>query len=168
METAKTTRIPSWVFTWSTAILGLAFLAAGILMLVQGQHIRAEAVDSLLAENLEVQDPEILLTYENARAPEGAEVPIVVIDTAREADAQAKVIRTHTLASTNGLTYAEMGREDPGRNLYLTSLTLQSTLHLAHASLEITRLVIGIGIAFIGLGLFFVFLGKPLVNKVIS
>lgn len=163
-----TPRIPSWVFIWGTAILGLAFLAAGILMVRQGQHTRSEAVESLRAENLEVADPEILLNYEGARPPEGVEVPTVVIDSAREADYQAKVIRVHTLSSTEGLTYAEMSREDPGRELYLKSLTLQTTLHLAHASLEITRLVVGIGAAFIGLGLFIVFLGLPLVRKVVA
>jgi hypothetical protein len=85
-----------------------------------------------------------------------------------EADAQARVIRVHTLSSTGGLTYSEMGREDPGRELYLTSLTLQSTLHLAHSSLEITRLVLGIGSAFAGLGLFIIFLGLPLVRRVLA
>ena len=168
MTATKAKQMPNWVFIWGTAALGIAFLLGGALMIYQGNHTSNEAIESLRAEKLEVQDPEILLTYENARAPEGVEVPTVVIDTAMEADAQARVIRVHTLSSTGGLTYSEMGREDPGRELYLTSLTLQSTLHLAHASLEITRLVLGIGSAFAGLGFFIIFLGLPLVRRVLA
>lgn len=151
---------------WGTAFLGIMFLVAGILMIVQGQHTRGELVKSLLDEKLEVQDPAVLLSYETARAPEGVEVPEIIIDDAMEAYYQAQVIRVHTLASTEGKTYSEMDREDPGRDLYIRSLTLQNSLHMAHMGLEITRLIIGLGVAFSGLGLGTLVLGLPLVNKV--
>ncbi|MDA1330552.1 MAG: hypothetical protein O3B43_05755, partial [Chloroflexi bacterium] len=93
---------------WGTAFLGIAFLAAGILMTVQGLHTREELVQALLDENLEVQDPAVLLTYESARAPEGVEVPLIMIDDAMDAYYQAEVIRVHTLNSTDGKTYSEM------------------------------------------------------------
>jgi hypothetical protein len=116
----------------------------------------------LVDERLEVQDPMILLTFEGARAPEGVEVPTVLIDTAIEADAQARVIRTQTLSSTDGKTYSEMDREDPGRQLYITSLTLQNSLHQAHIGLELSRLVL----ALTGLGLGILVLWLPVVRKV--
>lgn len=155
-------------FTYGTILLGIAFIAGGLALMYLGYHTRSHAIEDLRNENLEVQDPEILLTYDGARAPEGVEVPLVVIDTSREADAQARVIRTHTLSSTGGLTYSEMGREDPGRALYITSLTLQNSLHQAHIALELTLLVMGTGLAFTGLGLGVVFLGLPLVRKVLG
>jgi hypothetical protein len=168
MAQAKTTNGLNRYFAWGTALLGIAFLAAGILMLVQGNHTRTEVVESLRAEKLEVGDPEILLSYEGARAPEGVEVPTVLIDTSMEAHYQALVIRTHTLNTTGGLTYSEMDREDPNRDFYLNSLTLQNSLHQAHVSLEVTRMVLGIGVAFAGLGLGILLIGLPTVRKVFS
>jgi hypothetical protein len=41
---------------------------------------------------------------------------------------EAKVIEKHTLESTEGLTYAELDREDPRRETALTSSFLQSSL----------------------------------------
>jgi len=168
MAQAKTTNGINRYFTWGTALLGFAFLAAGLIMVVQGFDSRNVAIESLQAENLDVSDPGILLSYDGARAPEGVEIPSVVIDSAMEAHRQALVIRTHTLNTTDGLTYAEMGREDPNRDFYLKSLTLQNSLHLAHMSLEVTRLVIGVGAAFAGLGLGVLFIALPAVRKVFS
>jgi hypothetical protein len=154
-------------YTWGTAILGLAFLAAGIFMFWQGWHTRSEVQASLVAEGLEVSDPQMLLEYENARAPEGVEVPTVLIDTAMEAHYQAEVIRTHTLGITGGKTYSELDREDPARATYITSLTLQTSLHLAHVSLEISRLILGIGVAFAGFGAYTLAIGLPLVRRAV-
>ena len=147
-------------------LVGLAFLVAGVAMISLGWHTRGELVGDLLAEKLDVPDPAILLTYEGARPPEGVEVPRVTIDTAQEAHNQALVIRTHTLASTGGLTYSEMGRKDPGRELYITSLTLQNSLHLAHVGLELTLFVMGVGLGFTGLGLAVLVLGLPMIRRI--
>ncbi|HEX9595943.1 MAG TPA: hypothetical protein VF982_03610 [Anaerolineales bacterium] len=155
-------------FIWGTVVLGVAFLVAGLLLVWLGYHQQGHIVEELRNENLTVQDPRILLTYEGARAPEGVEVPMVTIDTGELADAQANVIRTHTMASTGGLTYSEMDREDPNRALYITSLTLQTTLHQAHLGFEITLFVMGVGAAFAGFGAYTLVLGLPLVRKVIA
>ena len=153
---------------WGVVLLGLAFILGGLVMAYQGWHTRQEVTQDLLNEKLEVEDPATLLTYPDARAPEGVEVPTVTIDAAQEAHDQSMVIRTHTLASTGGKTYSEMDREDPGRALYITSLTLQNSLHQAHLGLEITKLVIGMGVAFTGLGLGILVLGAPLTRKVLG
>lgn len=155
-------------YVWGVALLGIAFLAGGLFTLWQGIHTRGELVESLMAENLEVSDPAVLLTYEGARAPEGVEVPTVMIDTAMEAHNQAQVIRTHTIGITGGKTYSEMDREDPARATYVTSLTLQTSLHLAHIGLELSRFVLGVGAAFTGLGLGILVLGLPLTRKVLD
>jgi hypothetical protein len=156
------------LFIWGTVALGVAFLVAGGLLVWLGLHQQEHVVTDLRNENLTVEDPRILLTYEGARAPEDADVPLVVIDTSELADAQARVIRTHTLAITGGKTYSEMDREDPARATYITSLTLQTTLHQAHLGLEITNFVIGIGVAFAGFGAYVLVLGLPMVRKVIA
>jgi len=151
---------------WGISATGILFVIAGAILLLQADHTRSELQDSLARENITGSDPEILMTYEGARAPEGVEIPEVVIDTAMEAYYQAQVIRTHTLNITEGKTYADLDREDPDRALYITSLTLQNSLYMAHMGLEITRLIAGLGVAFFGLGAGMLVFGLPLINKV--
>ncbi|MEX1071553.1 MAG: hypothetical protein WEC37_02910 [Anaerolineales bacterium] len=153
-------------YIWATILLGVAFLLGGLTTMYLALHQRNHIIVELRDEKLEVADPQILLTYESGRAPEGVEVPNVLIDTATEADAQARLIRVHTMSSTGGLTYAEMDREDPGRALYITSLTLQTTLHQAHLGLELTLFITGVGLAFTGIGAGTLVIGLPLVRKV--
>jgi hypothetical protein len=152
-------------YVWGVALLGAAFVIGGLTMAFMGYQARQEVVQALVDENLSVSDPATLLTFEGARAPEGVEVPEVVIDTAAEARAQALVIRTHTLTRTEGKTYSEMDREDPNRAFYLDSLVLQDSLNQAYASLQISLLVIGVGVAFFGAGSGTLVFGLPIVKK---
>jgi hypothetical protein len=61
-----------------------------------------------------------------------------------------------------------MDREDPARATYLSAVTLETALHLAHTGLELSLFVIGVGVAFVGIGAGILVLGLPLVNKVLS
>lgn len=158
----------SRLILYGTILTALAFIAAGAGMLYMGNHAYNEVVDDLRNENLNVADPSILLTYDGGRAPEGVEVPKITIDTWQEADAQARLIRIHTLASTEGKTYSELDREDPNRALYITSLTLQDSLHLAHLGIHITFFVMGTGAAFAGLGIAILLFWLPVVRKVLA
>ncbi len=142
--------------------LGAVLLASGVYMMVSGMHARSDVKDGITQENLVVADPHVLLTYPGAHAPDGVEVPTVVIDTASEAEAQAQVIRTHVLGITDGKTYAEMDRDDPNRDTYLNALTLESALHQAQIGFETTRLVIGLGAIVVVLGAGTIVLGAPL------
>jgi len=126
-------------YHWGSALVGVAFVVAGLIMGYLGWHSRTEITDNLIAENLNVQDPAILLTY-----------------------------HTHVLGITGGQTYTELDREDPGRATYVTALTLQTALHLAHSGLELSLFVIGVGVAFTGLGLSILVLGLPLIRKVLA
>ena len=151
---------------WGIGILALLFAVAGTVLLVEGNNTRSELVETLASENITGADPQILLTYEGARAPEGIEVPEAKIDTGREAYYEAQVIREHTMGITEGKTYAEMDRDDPARETYIKSLTLQNSLNMAFMGLEITRLIIGLGVAFLGLGVGMAIFGLPVVGKV--
>lgn len=50
------------------------------------------------------------LRQENIIAPEDSTIPGQLVDTGSEARAQAEIMRKHQLESSQGLTYAEMGR----------------------------------------------------------
>jgi hypothetical protein len=153
--------IPQFLL-FGTLGLGVVLLVSGVFMVISGMNTRSDVKDGVTDERLVVPDPQVLLTYPGARAPEGVEVPEVLIDTADEAHAQAQVIRIHVLELTDGKTYGEMDRDDPNRDLYLNALTLQSALHQAHISFEITRLVTGLGAIVIVLGVGTLVLGAPL------
>jgi hypothetical protein len=168
MEEDLATKNTERLMFYGVILTGLAFLVAGLVVGYIGYHTKDQIIEDLVAENLTVQDPRILLTYETGRAPEGVEVPMVTINNAELADAQARLIRLHTLISTDGLTYSQMGREDPNRQLYLTSLTLQVPLHMAQMGLELSTFVIGVAVAFIGAGLAILFLGVPIVRKTLA
>lgn len=66
---------------------------------------------------------------------------------------QAKVIEKHTLESTDGLTYAELDREDPRRETALTSSFLQSSLFTSVVAFGVAAMAAGMGLLFILIGL---------------
>jgi hypothetical protein len=105
------------------------------------------------------------------------------VDTGRKALAQAEIMREHTLSSTGGLTYAEMGRyqsaanpSDPrgtndeaaaakdadgepisnsARNIWVTETALATALDMGFMSemLSIFSIVVGIALLLTGIGL---------------
>lgn len=66
---------------------------------------------------------------------------------------QAKVIEKHTLESTDGLTYAELEREDPRRETALTSSFLQSSLFTSVVAFGVAAMAAGMGVLFVLIGL---------------
>ena len=85
-----------WIWLAPLA-LGVAFIAAGGYMALEGRNAHDDVRDSIVQENITVADD----------APAfGGET----VDSAAKADAQAAAILKHTLASTGGYLYAEMGR----------------------------------------------------------
>src|SRR5574341_2219931 len=85
-----------WIWLAPLA-LGVAFIASGGYMVLEGRNAHDDVRDSVLQENITVS--------EDAPAFGGE-----VVDTAGKADAQADAILMHTLTSTGGYLYAEMGR----------------------------------------------------------
>lgn len=85
-----------WIWVAPLAI-GIVFVGAGIYMVSEGRAAHNDVRDSIIQENITVA----------ADAPAfGGEV----VDSAAKADAQAEAILQHTLTSTGGYLYAEMGR----------------------------------------------------------
>jgi hypothetical protein len=105
------------------------------------------------------------------------------VDTGRKALAMAEIMREHTLSSTGGLTYAEMGRyqsaEDPSdpagtndeaaaakdengepisnsaRNIWVTETALATALDMGFMSemLAIFSIIVGVALLLTGIGL---------------
>ena len=136
-------------FMWLAAIvLGFAFIAAGAFMVSQGLSAKDQVHDTLVAERITTS--------------EDASIPSAAVDDAATADAQAKVIKTHVMETTEGKTYSEMDREDPLRATYLNSVSLRTALNLAVMGFKLSDLVIGLGAFIVVVGATNILLTAPL------
>lgn len=66
---------------------------------------------------------------------------------------QAKVIDKHTLDATDGLRYAELDREDPRREIAMTSSFLQASLFTSVLAFGVAAMAAGMGVIFILIGM---------------
>jgi hypothetical protein len=66
---------------------------------------------------------------------------------------QADVIQKHTLEITGGLTYAELDREDPLREVAMDSAFLQSSLFTSIVAFGVAAMAVGMGVLFVLIGL---------------
>jgi hypothetical protein len=66
---------------------------------------------------------------------------------------QAQIIDQHTLETTEGMTYAELDREDPRREMAMNSSFLQASLFTSILAFGVAAMAIGMGVLFILIGL---------------
>jgi hypothetical protein len=66
---------------------------------------------------------------------------------------QAEVIEKHTLEETNGMTYAELDREDPVRDIAMNSSFLQASLFTSVLAFGVSAMAVAVGLLFILMGL---------------
>ena len=159
-------------------ISGGVLIALGLVVIVLGiwgfaftrDHIEREGISFGPASDPAVQE----------HAEQWAGEPV---DTGRKALAMAEIMRTHTLSSTGGLTYAQMGRyesaanpgdpkgtDDPAaaakdaggqpvsngaRNIWVTETALATALDMGFMSemLSIFSIVVGFALLLTGIGL---------------
>jgi hypothetical protein len=66
---------------------------------------------------------------------------------------QADIIQQHTLESTDGMTYAELDREDERRDIAMNSSFLQASLFTSILAFGVAAMAMGMGVLFILIGL---------------
>jgi hypothetical protein len=66
---------------------------------------------------------------------------------------QAQIIQEHTLSSTDGMTYAELDRDDPRRDLAMNSSFLQASLFTSILAFGVAAMAAGMGVIFVLIGL---------------
>lgn len=126
---------------WIDAIaLGLTFLAAGVFFVVMGFEAKSTIRTALAEENVTT----------GADAVEFGVPGGLLVDDARTAEAQAEVIKKHSI-DRYGL-YSEMERNDPNRDIYIKGLTLRNALNLSVLGFGVADLAIGTGAVIIVLG----------------
>jgi len=129
----------------SSFILGAVLVIGGGYMIVQGAAVRDRLQDELRAE-------QISTSQDSSR-------PGVLVDDAETAQAQADVIKEHTLGTWG--PYSALPRDDPRRAQFIDGVTLRTALNLAVMGFGITQLVIGAGLLVLVAGLATLFLATP-------
>ncbi len=93
------------------------------------------------------------LSDQNITTTEDACLPDRTVAGPFTAYCMAKVIETHTLETTGGLTYAELDREDPVRVVAMNSSFLQSSLFTSVLAFGVAAMAGGMGLLFVLIGL---------------
>ena len=166
------------ILEWAGLAAGIVLIVFGIAAIYMGVDGRNTVRDSIKQEQIvfgEATDPAVA---EHAEQWAGEQVL-----TGDQARAFALVMREHTLESTGGLTYAQMGRfqsaENPGdpkgtsdeeaaakdengspvangaRNIWVTETGLTTALNMSYMAeqLSIFGIVVGIALLLTGIGL---------------
>ena len=120
----------------------ISSIVLGIVLIVGGVGTWIMVSNTLANQNITVSD--------DANCLAGDEV-----DGPFSAFCQARVIDAHTLDTTGGLTYAELDREDPLRQVAMNSAFLQSSLFTSVVAFGVAGMAILMGVVFtlIGLGM---------------
>ena len=171
MSDGRALRIGGYISGGVLIVLGIAVIALG----VWGFNFTRDHIEREGISFGPIEDPAVA-----EHAPDWAGEPV---DTGRKALAQAEIMREHTLSSTGGLTYAEMGQyqsaENPSdpvgtndseaaakdengepisngaRNIWITETALATALDMGFMSemLSIFSVVVGIALLLTGIGL---------------
>ena len=135
---------------WIGALgLGLLLLGLGTFFVVLGFEAK-DTIRTALAE-------EGVMT--SADAVEFGVPAGVLVDDAKTAEAQANVIKMHSIDRYG--RYADMDRDDPNRDTYIKGLTLRNALNMAVMGFGVADLAIGTGAVIMVLGVGTAALGVP-------
>jgi hypothetical protein len=159
-------------------VIGIVFLIAGVVAAGGGIYAQSFVVDQLAAQNI--------------TTPDDASIPNAPVNDIATALSMANIIQYHAASSSDGLTYAEMGRfavpdgnpagtnnaeeallNDGGspvanqaRNTQLTAAGLVTSLSLSAMAIGVSYGVIALGIGFAILGIVITGLGYALLGLI--
>jgi hypothetical protein len=144
-------------------VLGAVFLVAGVYTIYRGVDARDQVRQELVAQNI--------------TTPDDASIPNARVEDIATARSMAEIIDKHALDSTEGRTYAEMGRylavnggdtndaeeavtgadgrpvANPMRNVAFQASTLRTSLFSSIMAFEVATLVTGLGLMISALGI---------------
>jgi hypothetical protein len=93
------------------------------------------------------------LADQNITTGEDACLPGSEVDGPFTAYCQAQNIEKHAMESTGGLTYAELDRDDPLRNVAMNASFLRASLFTSVVAFGVAAMAGGMGVIFILIGL---------------
>jgi uncharacterized membrane protein len=141
------------VFPIALILLGVVFVGAGLYTVYRGFDAKDQVRTELVAQNIVT--------------PDDASIPNTQVTDVATAQSMADIINVHALAATDGLTYAEMDRENPARQTALNAANLRTSLYTSIMAFQVGDLVIGLGLMIVVMGLAVGGLGVVLASLVI-
>lgn len=93
------------------------------------------------------------LDAQNIVTPEDACLPGREVRGPFTAWCQAEIIEEHAKEATDGLTYAELDRDDPRRDLAMNASFLRSSLYTSIVAFGVAAMAAAMGVLFILIGL---------------
>ncbi len=118
----------------------IASVVIGALLIVAGLGTWLMVSNTLNEQNITVADDASCLKGDEVNGPFSAYC-------------QAQVIEKHALDATDGRTFAELGRDDPLRNVAMNASFLRASLFTSVVAFGTAAMAILIGILFILIGL---------------
>ena len=118
----------------------IASIVIGILLILGGAGTWILVSNELSDEQITVSDDAACLAGDEVNGPFSAYC-------------EAQIIEQHALDSTGGLTYAELDREDPLRDVAMNASFLRASLFTSVVAFGVAAMAILIGILFILIGL---------------
>lgn len=122
--------------------MGTLLIILGALFIIAGAATYVMVSQELSRANVTVADDADFLAGDHVDGPFSAY-------------SQAMIIDKHALESTGGKTYAELGQDDPLRDVAMNASFLRASLFTSVVSFGVAVMAVGIGLAFIlgGVGL---------------
>jgi len=120
-------------------MLGMVIIVAGAILSLAGIGTWFMVQSQLAAEQITVADDAAFLAGDEVNGPFSAY-------------AQADIINQHALESSNGMTYAELDREDPVRATMMNASFLRASLFTSVVAFGVAAMAFGMGILFILVG----------------
>lgn len=120
-------------------IAGVASVVLGVMLIVGGAATWYLVSDTLAEQKI--------------TTPDDACLPGRQVSGPFTAYCQAQIIQAHTLTATDGLTYAELDREDPRRQIAMNSSFLQTSLFTSVVAFGVAAMAAGMGVIFVLIGL---------------
>lgn len=118
----------------------IGLIALGIVMVFGGAVTWFIVSDTLAAENISVSDDASCLAGDEVNGPFSAYC-------------EAQIIDQHALDATGGLTYAELDREDPLRQVAMNASFLRASLFTSVVAFGVAGMAIMVGVVFLLIGL---------------
>lgn len=118
----------------------IASIVLGLLLMIAGVTTWVMVSSTLSDQNITVSEDASCLAGDDVDGPFSAYC-------------EAQIIETHALDATGGLTYAELDREDPLRNVAMNASFLRASLFTSVVAFGVAGMAVLIGVLFVLIGL---------------
>jgi hypothetical protein len=125
--------------TGALRVLSILVIVGGAVLMVAGAVTYLVVQQTLSDENITVSEDADNFAGDKVEGP-------------FTAYAEAEVINDHALEETDGLTYAELERDDPRRDTVMTASFLRASLFTSVVSFGVAAFAFGLGILLVLIG----------------